>query len=117
MGGCLADYIASYVNASSSNLQDYGGSFATGESTYLATAYPATACTTGVYDFNNAYPGFSKIFGDAIYEISSGIGSEQAWFGQTLENDPSNEEIFFPRGGAWYSTANVGLVRFGRYYW
>ena len=112
MGGCLADYTASYVNASSSNLQDYGGSFAIGESTYLATAYPATACATGVYDFNNAYPGFSKIFGDAIYETSSGVGSEQAWFGQTLENDQNNGEVFFPRGGSWVNTALFGLVRF-----
>ncbi len=111
MGGCLADYIASYVNASSSNLQDYGGSFATGESTYLATAYPATACTTGVYDFNNAYPGFSKIFGDAIYETSSGVGSGKAWFGQTLEDDQGNGEVFFPRGGPWIRTAGLGLVR------
>ena len=112
MGGCLADYTASYVNASSGNLSNHGGSFATGESTYLATAYPATACTTGVYDFNNAYPGFSKIFGDAIYETSSGVGSEQAWFGQTLENDQNNGEVFFPRGGSWVNTALFGLVRF-----
>ena len=112
MGGCLADYTASYVNASSSNLQDYGGSFAIGESTYLATAYPATACATGVYDFNNAYPGFSKIFGDALYETSSGVGSGKAWFGQTLEDDQENGEVFFPRGGYWPNTAFVGLVRF-----
>ncbi len=112
MGGCLADYTASYVNASSSNLQDYGGSFATGESTYLVTAYPATACATGVYDFNNAYPGFSKIFGDALYETSSGVGSGKAWFGQTLEDDQGNGEVFFTRGGGWGYTA-FGLVRFG----
>mgnify|MGYP004586667991 FL=1 len=110
MGGCLADYTASYVNASFENLSSFGGSFATGKSTYLATAYPATACITGVYDFNNAYPGFSKIFGDAIYEISGNVGGGQAWFGQTLENDQDNGEVFFPRGGAWFLRCRVSSV-------
>lgn len=114
MGGCLADYTASYVNATGvTNLTTYGGRFANGKSTYLATAYPYQTDTTITYstnykDFNSAYPGFGKIFGDALWETSSGTGSGKAWFGQTLEED-SASEVFFPRGGGWGSTGGVGL--------
>ena len=104
MGGCLADYTASYVNAEGvSYLTTYGGRFADGTSTYLATAYPYPnpAITTDYKDFNSAYPAFSKIFGDALYETSSNVGSGKAWFGQTLEEDATSGEVFFPRGGLW----------------
>ena len=112
MGGCLADYISAYVNAEGvSNLTTYGGAFANGQSTYLATVYPYNPTTTDYKDFNSAYSGFSKIFGDAIYEVSSNVGGTNAWFGQTLENDNGAGEVFFPRGGDWVLTAHVGLVR------
>lgn len=115
MGGCLADYTASYVNATGdTNLTTYGGRFANGTSTYLATAYPYQTDTTITYstdykDFSSAYPGFSKIFGDAIWETSSGTGSEEAWFKQALEEDSSASEVFFLRGGYWSSMTQVGL--------
>lgn len=115
MGGCLADYTASYVNATGvTNLTTYGGRFANGTSTYLATAYPYQTDTTITYskdnkDFNSAYPGFGKIFGDALWETSSGTGSGKAWFGQTLEEDGNASEVFFPRGGSWDYTDTVGL--------
>ena len=115
MGGCLADYTASYINAvGNGNLTTYGKSFANGTSTYLATAYPYQTDSSITYptdykDFNSAYPGFGKIFGDALWETSSGTGSGKAWFGQTLEEDGSASEVFFPRGGYWSYTDIVGL--------
>ena len=112
MGGCLADYTASYVNAEGvSNLTTYGGRFADGTSTYLATAYPYPdpPITTDYKDFNSAYPAFSKIFGDALYETSSNVGSGKAWFGQTPEEDALSREVFFPRGGGWGNTTTVGF--------
>ena len=115
MGGCLADYTASYINAvGNGNLTTYGKSFANGTSTYLATAYPYQTDSSITYptdykDFNSAYPGFGKIFGDALWETSSGTGSGKAWFGQTLEEDGGASEVFFPRGGCWNTTAFVGL--------
>ena len=115
MGGCLVDYTASYINAvGNGNLTTYGKSFANGTSTYLATAYPYQTDSSITYptdykDFNSAYPGFGKIFGDALWETSSGTGSGKAWFGQTLEEDGTASEVFFPRGGPWSTTVNVGL--------
>ena len=115
MGGCLADYTASYINAvGNGNLTTYGKSFANGTSTYLATAYPYQTDSSITYptdykDFNSAYPGFGKIFGDALWETSSGTGSGKAWFGQTLEEDGTASEVFFPRGGSWVYTDGVGL--------
>ena len=115
MGGCLADYTASYINAvGNGNLTTYGGRFANGTSTYLATAYPyqkdsSITYSTDYKDFNSAYSGFGKIFGDAIWETSSSTGSGKAWFGQTLEEDGTASEVFFPRGGYWGTTDSVGL--------
>ena len=115
MGGCLADYTASYINAvGNGNLTTYGKSFANGTSTYLATAYPYQTDSSITYptdykDFNSAYPGFGKIFGDALWETSSGTGSGKAWFGQTLEEEGSASEVFFPRGGRWNTTDYVGF--------
>ena len=115
MGGCLADYTASYINAvGNGNLTTYGKSFANGTSTYLATAYPYQTDSSITYptdykDFNSAYPGFGKIFGDALWETSSGTGSGKAWFGQTLEEDGYASEVIFPRGGNWSYTGTVGL--------
>ena len=115
MGGCLADYTASYINAvGNGNLTTYGKSFANGTSTYLATAYPYQTDSSITYptdykDFNSAYPGFGKIFGDALWETSSGTGSGKAWFGQTLEEDGTASEVLFPRGGYWTNTGYVGL--------
>ena len=104
MGGCLTDYIASYVNAEGvTNLMTYGGSFATGASTYLATAYPYNPVETDNKDFNSGYngTGWDKIFGDAIWETSSGTGNKKAWFSQTIEEDSRLNEVFIPRGGSW----------------
>ena len=121
MGGCLADYTASYINAvGNGNLTTYGKSFANGTSTYLATAYPYQTDSSITYptdykDFNSAYPGFGKIFGDALWETSSGTGSGKAWFGQTLEEDGNASEVFFPRGGYWTTTDYVGLCGLSDY--
>ena len=82
-----------------------------GISNYLSTAYPYNPVTTDYKDFNSGYngTGWNEIFGDALWETSSGTGAGKAWFGQTLEEDGSSEEPFFPRGGNWNSAVNVGL--------
>ncbi len=115
MGGCLVDYTTAYENSGVSALTRYGNSFATGTSNYLSTAYPYNPITTDNKDFESGYngTGWDKIFGDAIWETSSGIGSGKAWFGQTLEEDGASEEPFFPRGGAWDITAGIGLCGLG----
>ena len=96
----LAEYTAAYVNNSSGTGQ--GSAFATGTSTYLATAYPNKATTN--IDFNSAYKAreFCPIYGDAIWETSSNVGSGKAWFGDTQEDDTRTyPEVFVSRGGSW----------------
>ena len=107
MGGCLAEYTSSYVN--NLTYTGNGSVFATGTSTYLATSYPKNATTS--IDFNSAYEAgaFQVTYGDAIYETSKNIGESQSWFSETLENDGPSSEVFFPRGGHWGTTGNVGL--------
>ena len=67
----LAEYTAAYVNNSSGTGQ--GSAFATGTSTYLATAYPNKSTTN--IDFNSAYKAreFCPIYGDAIWETTFSV--------------------------------------------
>ncbi len=112
MGGCLSEYTSIYLNAEGvSYLTTNGGAFANGKSTYLATAYPYNPTTLDYKEFISAYPGFSKIFGDAIYEVSSDVGETNAWFEQALDADTDASEIFFLRGGDWWAASRVGLIR------
>ena len=94
----LAEYTAAYVNNLSGT--GNGSAFATGTSTYLATAYPNKSTTN--IDFNSAYKAreFCPIYGDAIWETTSNVGSGKAWFGDTQEDDSGSTEVFFPRGGS-----------------
>ena len=113
MGGCLTSYIAAYVNSGTISLKENGGSFVTGKSDYLSTAYPYNPVLTNYKDFNSGYngTGWDKIFGDAIWETSSGTGNKKTWFRQTLEDDGPNEEPFFPRGGAWLGRGRIVLSK------
>ena len=107
MSSGLAEYTAAYVNNSAGTSQ--GSSFAKGTSTYLSTAYPSKLTTN--IDFNSAYKAreFCSIYGDAIWETTLNVGSGQAWFGNTQEDDGPSTEVFFPRGGHWWGTAYTGL--------
>ena len=103
----LAEYTAAYVNNSSGTGQ--GSAFATGTSTYLATAYPNKSTTN--IDFNSAYKAreFCPIYGDAIWETTKNVGTGLAWFGDTQEDDSGATEVFFPRGGTWVYVMATGL--------
>ena len=114
MAGCLADYTATYVNAEeSSNLLANGVSLVSATSTFLATAYPYNPLTTDYKDFNSGYNGigWNKIFGDAIYETSSGTGAGKVWFGQTFEEDTNAGEVFMARGGHWNDLVDGWYMR------
>ena len=117
MGGCLADYTASYVKSKPEYLQN-GSSFATNISTYLATAYPVdNSSNNGIYDFNNNYNAYKNVYGDAIYETSyatSLTSNITAWFGHLFEGSDSEQEPFFPRGGtANFTSAVNGISAIG----
>ena len=112
MGGGLGDYTTAYVNCDSSYLTANGGSFANRVSNYLATAYPYNPSSTQDYkDFDSGYngTGWNKIFGDSIWETSSGTGIGKSWFGQSLEEDVKKEECFLLRGGDWRYVDRIGL--------
>lgn len=111
----LSEYTAAYVNNLSSI--GNGSKFATGISTHLATAYPNKSTTNN--DFNSAYKAkdFCPIYGDAIWETSSNVGSGKAWFGDTMEDDTQTyAEVFFPRGGDCGLVNATGLCGVFDYY-
>ena len=111
MSSGLGDYTAAYVNNLS--YTGNGSAFATGTSTYLATAYPNKATTSN--DFTTAYHAghFKSVYGDAFWETSNaqvGRTSNNAWFGDYLEeNTTDGNEVFFPRGGNVWFAAFTGL--------
>ena len=104
----LSEYTAAYVNNLSSI--GNGSKFATGTSTHLATAYPNKSTTN--IDFNSAYKAreFCTIYGDAIWETTSNVGSENEWVRDTMEDDTqTSAEVFFPRGGIYWNSESSGL--------
>ena len=103
MGGITGEYTSSYVKG---GILTNGTSFATNISSHLATAYPTN--NNKVYDFNNNYDAYNKIYGDAVYEVSyrQSIGTAiTGWFGNILEYDDNLAESFFARGGV--SSKNI----------
>lgn len=96
----LADYTATYVN--NTKYTENGSAFATGKSTYLATAYPKKGTTHA--DFSTAYyeGDFKYIYGDAIWETSNlkeGVTSKNSWFENTLYGNTSDGcSVFFHVG-------------------
>ena len=93
-GGATESVVAYYSGSTSSNLTNYGGSFASqnGPSTEYATAYTGTST-------NTAYKP-----GDATYE-TSGWHSDSAYF--VVSDYP-----FFRRGGNYGSGSSAGVFSF-----
>ena len=55
------------------------------------------------------YDSWSEIYGDAIYETSSGCGYYTAWFMQNIDTDSNADEPFFIRGGSYYDESSAGI--------
>lgn len=114
MGGCLADYVASYIRQG--NLLN-GNIFANSKSSYLSTAYPIYNSNNSIYDFNNNYQSFNSVFGDAIWEtsnttISEGNSQIKGWFKQNLDTlNENTTESFWARGGSMEFSATSGLTK------
>lgn len=114
MGGCLADYVASYIRQG--NLSN-GNIFANNKSSYWSTAYPIYNSNNSIYDFNNNYQSFNSVFGDAIWEISNTTISEgnsqiKGWFNQNLDTwNDNTTESFWARGGSMEFSATSGLTK------
>ncbi|MBQ9659443.1 MAG: hypothetical protein IJV31_11920, partial [Clostridia bacterium] len=111
MAGTLSENVASYVNAEGVSYRTNGTAMINGER-YLGTSYPYNPTTTNNKDFTSAYPGFSKIFGDGIYEMSKAMGDGNGWFGQNFESDTANGEIYFLRSNPWYGVPS-GILKNG----
>ena len=114
MGGCLADYVASYIRQG--NLSN-GNIFANNKSSYWSTAYPIYNSNNSIYDFNNNYQSFNSVFGDAIWEtsnttISEGNSQIKGWFNQNLDTwNDNTTESFWARGGSMEFSATSGLTK------
>ena len=86
--GIRNEYTASYIAGGSSNLSQYGASFATkGISDQCATAYPAGSSVASNTGMSESYSAWSQIYGDAIWEVSNGTGSNTAWGQKKMDDD------------------------------
>ncbi len=108
-GGAM-EYTASYIASGNRNLSQYGASFATkGVSDQYATAYPAGNSVANNTGLSISYPAWSQIYGDAIWEVSNGTGSNTAWGNGIMDEDTNSTEPFFiyNKAGAACETTDI----------
>ena len=112
ISGGSYEYVAAYVNNGNSNLTTYGSSLVNAAS-YMKDVYDMGSGDTRAAN----YAANSDVYGDAIYETSSGTyntsgdSNTQSWHGD-YSGFPSSTSPFFPRGGGFGSGSYAGAFYF-----
>ena len=116
MSGGTWERAASLVANGHENLTKWGSSLLNnGVSTKYVTVYPSN--DSGITDLDTAsknnYPVNTKIYGDAIREISTAGVDQTSWYSD-YSLFPGYYHPFFLRGGGWYDINGAGLFFFNR---
>ncbi len=113
MSGGAWEYVSAYINNSNANLNTYGSSLISETRSYMKDIY-----NKGNKDTREEnYIANSHVYGDAIYETSSGIYNEegnsdsQSWY-EDYSNFPYSNNLFFHRGGGYSVNSGAGLFFF-----
>ena len=111
-GGCW-DYTANVIPSGHSNIGTYGGEIATiastGKSNRYITLYPVGGSTSAETDTSRSYSSWGQMYGDSIWEVSSGTGTNLAWNGDRMDEDTNSNEPFFIRGAYWNWNSQAGV--------
>ena len=111
-GGCW-DYTANVIPSGHSNIGTYGGEIATiastGKSNRYITLYPVGGSTSAETDTSRSYSSWGQMYGDSIWEVSSGTGTNLAWNGDCMDEDTGSFEPFFIRGASWIFSSQAGV--------
>ena len=123
LSGGLWERTAGYIANGNSNLKTYGESVAYENgvlkttSTKYTTVYPNTSSEDSNIDTASGqnYPLNTKIFGDAIREISTSGTGANSW-NRDYSYFPALDSPFTVRGGSYYDGSDAGLFAFNRTY-
>ena len=113
MSGGSYEYVAAYVNNGNSNLTTYGSSLVNETRSYMKDVYDMGSGDTRAAN----YAANSDVYGDAIYETSSGTynssgdSNAQSWHGD-YSYFPYSTDPFFHRGGGYDNSSNAGAFCF-----
>ena len=111
-GGCW-DYTANVIPSGHSNIGTYGGEIATiastGKSNRYITLYPVGGSTSAETDTSRSYSAWGQMYGDSVWEVSSGTGENLAWNGDRMDEDTDSGEPFFVRGAVWGWNSQAGV--------
>ena len=112
LSGGIWERTAGYINNGNTYLSMYGSSYVTGTSDKYAIVYPYS--DEGADDIErekNNYALNTKIYGDAIREISQDGAGSTGWHGD-YSNYPQSNHPFFGRGGVFSDSGSAGSVAF-----
>ena len=95
--------------------KDVDGSQIPDNSSKYVTIYPIDTTIEGDDgSISMHYPKWSEIYGDAIYETSSGSGKNKGWYGDRADEDSEGTDgSFCIRGGYSGNGAQTGAFAFG----
>ena len=114
MSGGAYEYVAAYVNNGNSNLNTNGSSLVNETRSYMKDVYDMGSGDTRAAN----YAANSDVYGDAIYETSSGTynssgdSNAQSWHGD-YSYFPYSGYPFFSRGGYCDISSGAGAFYFG----
>ena len=116
-GGCK-EYTGGVIPSGHSNINTNGGTtFSTlTASTNKITLYPVGNSTSSKTDIRRSYSSFGSMYGDAIWETSSGVGANYSWNGDRSDEDTVTLDPFFIRGDGWYDGGQAGSFAFADSY-
>lgn len=112
MSGGSWERVAAYVNNGNNNLTNYGSSIVNAPN-YMKDVYDSGETETKATN----YEANSGVYGDALYETSSGTYStngdsdRQSWYGN-YSGYPDSADPFFVRGGVYFNTFFAGTFFF-----
>ena len=113
MSGGAWEYVAGYVNNGNSSLTSYGSSLVNSTDAKTKNVYSVG----GSDSQSNNYNANAGVYGDAVYETSSGTyngsgtSTNQSWYGD-YSNFPYLSAPFFIRGGIFNDGSDAGVFFF-----
>ena len=113
MSGGAWEYVAGYVNNGNSSLTSYGSSLVNSTDAKTKNVYSVG----GSDSQSNNYNANAGVYGDAVYETSSGTyngsgtSTNQSWYGD-YSNFPYSSAPFFIRGGIFNDGSDAGVFFF-----
>ena len=114
MSGGTIEHTANVIPSGHEYISRYGGEIANIKSSNkYVTLYPLGNSTQEETDISRSYMAWSNIYGDAVWEISSGYEGDKGWNNDNIDIDTNGDEAFLFRGSKFNSVNNAGIFALG----